>query len=80
MMKTLKESYTSASNETPKLLYIDVNPEYAEDIFNLLDKIFFYYDIPGAFSKTEKLSQLFETKTERFEAVLNPTLQIEATT
>ncbi len=79
MFATLKEAYTLASEETPKLLYIDVSPDDAEDIFNLLDKIFFYYDIPDAFSKTDKLSQLFEDQTARFEAVLNPTLLVDAT-
>ena len=35
--------------------------ETADEILLFLDKVFYYYDIPGEFSKEEKMDQLFNT-------------------
>jgi hypothetical protein len=80
LINSIKEAYTSANAENPKMLYIDVGEDVDEvlEIFDLLNKIFFYYDIPGAFSKTERMCQLFDDQTDRYEALLNNALMIEA--
>ncbi len=35
--------------------------ETADEILRFLDKVFYYYDIPGEFDREEKMDQLFNT-------------------
>ena len=73
LIENLKESYILANNENPQIILVDINendPD-AEKIFDLLNKIFHYYDIPGVFSQEEKMTQLFDEKVEKFEALLD---------
>ena len=80
LIQSIKESYILANNENPQIILVDINendPE-AEKIFDLLNKIFHYYDIPGVFSKEEKMTQLFDEKNEKFEALLDDNAMLDA--
>ena len=80
LIQSIKESYILANNENPQIILVDINendPE-AESIFDLLNKIFHYYDIPGVFSKEEKMTQLFDEKNEKFEALLDDNAMLDA--
>ena len=67
------EAYKSANEGVSKLLFVSIkNSSKAVKIFELLDKVFYYYDIPKAFTNKEKMHQLFETDSERHEALLDP--------
>ena len=71
--KKLIEAYKSANEGVPKLLFVSIkNAKKAVKVFELLDKVFYYYDIPSGFTDKEKMSQLFETDSERHEALLDP--------
>ena len=67
------ESYKSANEGVSKLLFVSIkNSAKAVSIFELLDKIFYYYDVPNGFTSKEKMHQLFENDSERHEALLDP--------
>ena len=71
--KKIINAYKSANEGTSKLLFVSIkNPARAVSIFELLDKVFYYYDIPYGFTQKEKMNQLFETDSERHEALLDP--------
>jgi hypothetical protein len=36
--------------------------EHADEILSFLDKVFYYYDIPGEFTNEEKMDQLFNSE------------------
>ena len=67
------EAYKSANEGVSKLLFVSIkNAAKAVRIFELLDKVFYYYDVPKGFTSKEKMHQLFETDSERHEALLDP--------
>ena len=71
--KKIFQAYKSANEGVSKLLFVSIkNPAKAVRIFELLDKVFYYYDIPNGFTKKEKMNQLFDTDSERHEALLDP--------
>ena len=71
--KKIIEAYKNANEGTSKLLFVSIkNAARAVSIFELLDKVFYYYDIPYGFTQKEKMTQLFETDSERHEALLDP--------
>ena len=105
LLKNLKEAYVLANNENPQVILVNIgeNDPDAEKIFDTLNKIFHYYDIPGVFrynylytidiykyvvntdylcliqcSLEEKMTQLFDEKSEKFEAILNDKAMKEA--
>ena len=45
--------------------------ETKDQVFDLLDKTFHYFDIPNVFSADEKMEQLFDEEGDRKEAVLD---------
>ena len=51
LLKNLKEAYVLANNENPQVILVNIgeNDPDAEKIFDTLNKIFHYYDIPGVF-------------------------------
>ena len=67
------DAYKSANEGIPKLLFVSIKkPSKAIPIFEFLDKVFYYYDIPNGFTNKEKMQQLFETDSERHDALLDP--------
>ena len=68
------DAYKSANEGVSKLLFVPIkNSSKAVEIFEFLDKVFYYYDIPHGFANKDKMQQLFETDSERHEALLDPT-------
>ena len=51
LLQNLKEAYVLANNENPQVILVNIgeNDPHAEKIFDTLNKIFHYYDIPGVF-------------------------------
>ena len=73
------EAYRSANEGISKLLFVPItDADIGAEIFDFLDKVFYYYDIPYGFSHRDKMDQLFSTDSERFRAVLDPTKLDEA--
>ena len=71
--KKIIEAYKSANDGVSKLLFVSIkNSANAIKIFELLDKVFYYYDIPNGFTHKDKMQQLFETDSERHDALLDP--------
>lgn len=75
LLTSVKDAYKSANDENPKLLLVEVDSfetdEDQDQVFDLLDKTFHYYDIPNVFSADEKMEQLFDEEGDRKEAVLD---------
>ena len=80
LFQMLKNTYTMANNENHRLILLDLDQTYSSafDAFDLLNKIFHYYDIPHAFNIEEKMKQLFDEENERKEALLDPKAMTEA--
>ena len=72
LLTSVKDAYKSANDENPKLLLVEVDSfETKDQVFDLLDKTFHYFDIPNVFSADEKMEQLFDEEGDRKEAVLD---------
>ena len=61
------DNHLGATQGVAKLLFVSVKTvDVAVKVFNYFEKVFYYYDVP------EKIGQLFQTKEERFEALIDP--------
>ena len=83
LLTAVKDAYKSANDENPKLLLVEADSFESESglidqVFDLLDKTFHYYDIPNVFSGDEKMEQLFDEEGDRKEAVLDNKVMDEA--
>ena len=54
----IKETYCMANNENPRLILVEMDKanQNTRRALDLLNKIFHYYDIPGAFDNEEVLT------------------------
>ena len=57
----IKETYCMANNENPRLILVEMDKanKNTRRALDLLNKIFHYYDIPGAFDNEEVLCGLY---------------------
>ncbi len=80
LLQVLKEAYCHASNENHRMLLVQMPSGLSgqSPVLDLINKIFHYYDIPGAFAATDKMKQLFDDEAERKEALLDPKVMVEA--
>ena len=66
---SVREAYKSSNDENPKLVLVEAEAFAVEairdQVFDLLDKTFHYYDIPNAFTQDEKMEQLFDEEGDR---------------
>ena len=55
LFRIIKETYCMANNENPRLIVVEMDKanKNTRKALDLLNKIFHYYDIPGAFDNED---------------------------
>ena len=73
LKSTVAKIYEAANEGIAKLLFVPVKTlEDAAQVFDYLEKVFYYYDLPENVDIKRKMGQLFKTEEERFQALIDP--------